>query len=177
MNKITVSLDDIQNVTTMALTSHGAHDWIAHEVALAVRKAEATGNLICGLYYLESYCKQLLTGRVNGVIEPVVSQPRNAIVKVDAGFGFAQAAFTRALPKALAATKQAGTCSSGRLPRSHMHISWVFHRADSRGRIHWNRFNQCISRGIATRRQSGCDWHQSDRHVCASQIGRAGISV
>ena len=111
MKKITVSLDDIQNITTMALTSHGAHDWIAHEVALAVRKAEATGNLICGLYYLESYCKQLLTGRVNGVIEPVVSQPRNAIVKVDAGFGFAQAAFTRALPKALAATKQAGTCS------------------------------------------------------------------
>jgi len=89
MNKSTVSLDDIQSVTSAALTNHGASDWIAHEVALAVRKAEATGNLICGLYYLESYC----------------------VVKVDAGLGFAQPAFTRALPDALAIAAKAGTCS------------------------------------------------------------------
>ena len=111
MNKVNVSLNDIQAITTAALTNHGALDWIAREVALAVRKAEATGNLICGLYYLESYCTQLRSGRVNGVIEPVVSQPRTATVKVDAGLGFAQPAFTRALPGALAAVKVAGTCS------------------------------------------------------------------
>jgi len=111
MNKSTVSLDDIQSVTSAALTNHGASDWIAHEVALAVRKAEATGNLICGLYYLESYCVQLLSGRVDGIVEPVVSQPRTAVVKVDAGLGFAQPAFTRALPDALAIAAKAGTCS------------------------------------------------------------------
>lgn len=111
MSKITVSLDDIQTVATNALAKHGALDWIAVEVAKAIRKAEATGNLICGLYYLESYCKQLVSGRVNGSVEPVVSMPKTAAVKVDAAFGFAQSAFARALPKAIDTVKTTGTCS------------------------------------------------------------------
>jgi len=61
--------------------------------ANAIQKAEQTGNLICGLYYLESYCKQLQTGRVSGNVEPEVSKPKLASVQVNAGFGFAQAAF------------------------------------------------------------------------------------
>ncbi|SVD33177.1 uncharacterized protein METZ01_LOCUS386031, partial [marine metagenome] len=65
---------------------HGASPWIAAEVARAVRKAEAVGNLICGLYYLESYCKQLQNGRVKGDVEPVVTRPRPGAVKVDARF-------------------------------------------------------------------------------------------
>lgn len=111
MNKTTVSLDDIQNVASRALQQHGAAAWIADEVALAVRKAEASGNLICGLYYLESYCTQLRSGRVNGTVEPLVSLPRSALVKVDAGFGFAQSAFSRALPDAVKVARAAGTCS------------------------------------------------------------------
>ena len=64
--KITVSLAQIEQNTFKALVKHGAHDWIAKEVSKAVRLAEATGNLICGLYYLESYCNQLSSGRVKG---------------------------------------------------------------------------------------------------------------
>jgi len=94
-----------------ALITHGAADWVATEVAKAIRKAEATGNLICGLYYLESYCKQLVTGRVKGDVEPVVSLPKTASVKVDAGFGFAQAAFAKGLIKAIDVVKDTGTCS------------------------------------------------------------------
>jgi len=111
MSKITVSLDDIAATSQQALVRHGANEWVASEVAKAVRKAEATGNLICGLYYLESYCKQLETGRVNGTVEPVVSLPKSATVKVDAGFGFAQPAFTKGLEKAISVVKDTGTCS------------------------------------------------------------------
>ena len=111
MNSTTVSLDDIESVTTQALTAHGAKDWIASEVARAVRVAEENGNLICGLYYLESYCKQLQTGRVDGSAEPVVSQPRTASVLVDAQSGFAQSAFTRGLPLAIETARNAGTCA------------------------------------------------------------------
>jgi len=67
-----ISLDDIQSATKAALENHGADSWIAEEVALAVRKAESVGNRICGLYYLESYCQQLKTGRGKGNVEPVV---------------------------------------------------------------------------------------------------------
>jgi len=106
-----LSLDDIENTTFQALTAHGAEVWIAHAVADAVRKAEAVGNRICGLYYLESYCQQLSSGRVDGRIEPVVTRVRPGVVEVDAGFGFAQPAFARGLPQAVAAARENGTAS------------------------------------------------------------------
>ena len=111
MSKINVSLDEIEAVAKQAMVKHGAEEWVATEVAKAIRKAEATGNLICGLYYLESYCKQLVTGRVKGNAEPVVTMPKTASVKVDAAFGFAQAAFARGLGKAIDVVKDTGTCS------------------------------------------------------------------
>lgn len=118
MEKHKIDLSEIQRLTAQALVAHGANTWVANSVARAVRMAEAKGNLICGLYYLESYCKQLLTGRVNGTSEPVVSRPKSASVHVDAQFGFAQAAFERALPMALETVRDTGTCS---LAVAHSH--------------------------------------------------------
>ncbi len=106
-----ISLDDIETTAGTALERHGADGWIAVEVAKAVRKAEAVGNKICGLYYLESYCLQLKSGRVNGSVEPVVSTPRPGTVMVDAKFGFAQPAFARGLPAAVTAAKECGVAS------------------------------------------------------------------
>ena len=111
MTKTTVTLDEIESTTLAALVRHGATGWIADEVARAVREAEATGNVICGLYYLESYCRQLQSGRVSGTAEPLVTRPKSASVKVDAQAGFAQPAFARGLPEALAVASEAGTCA------------------------------------------------------------------
>ncbi|RBI73487.1 Ldh family oxidoreductase [Roseovarius sp. TE539] len=108
---IAVSLDDIETATVAALTRHGAARWVAEDVARAVRKAEAVGNRICGLYYLESYCRQLETGRVKGDVEPAVTRERPGVVTVDAGFGFAQPAFSRGLPSALSAARECGVAS------------------------------------------------------------------
>lgn len=106
-----VSLAEIEATTKTALERHGAMPWIAAEVARAVRKAEAVGNRICGLYYLESYCTQLRSGRVKGDVDPVVTQPRPGVIAVDAQFGFAQPAFARALPEAVAAARECGLAS------------------------------------------------------------------
>jgi (2R)-3-sulfolactate dehydrogenase (NADP+) len=106
-----ISLEEIENTTKAALERHGALPWIAAEVANAVRKAEAVGNKICGLYYLESYCLQLQSGRVNGAVDPVVSRPKPGTVVVDAKYGFAQPAFARGLPDAVAAAKECGVAS------------------------------------------------------------------
>ena len=118
MEKIEVNLSEVEALTEKALTSHGASDWIAKSVARAVRTAEAKGNLICGLYYLESYCSQLITGRVNGTVEPIVTLPKAASIHVDAKFGFAQAAFERAMPLTIETAVKTGTCS---LAISHSH--------------------------------------------------------
>ena len=106
-----VTLSEIEATVNTALERHGASPWIAAEVARAVRKAEAVGNRICGLYYLESYCKQLQSGRVKGDVEPIVTRPRPGAVRVDARFGFAQPAFARALPEAVAAARDCGVAS------------------------------------------------------------------
>jgi (2R)-3-sulfolactate dehydrogenase (NADP+) len=113
-----ISLDQIEQTVRQALTAHGAGEFAAAEVARAVRKAESIGNKICGLYYVESYCQQLLTGRVSGRVTPLVSSPREAAVVVDAGFGFAQPAFAHGLPLALDAARRAGVAS---LAVAHAH--------------------------------------------------------
>jgi LDH2 family malate/lactate/ureidoglycolate dehydrogenase len=106
-----VKIDQIERVVQAALENHGATPWVAKHVARATARAEAFGNKICGLYYVESYCQQLRSGRVRGDVEPVVTRPRGAHVRVDAGFGFAQPAFARGLQTAVAATKELGTVS------------------------------------------------------------------
>jgi (2R)-3-sulfolactate dehydrogenase (NADP+) len=106
-----ISIAEIETLTIGALTRHGAAPWVAAEVARAVARAEATGNVICGLYYLESYCQQLVSGRVKGDVEPVVQRLRPGAVHVDAQFGFAQPAFARGLPQALEAARDCGTAS------------------------------------------------------------------
>ena len=102
------SLDEIETLTRTALIAHGAAPFPATEVARAVRVAESRGNKICGLYYLESYCHQLRSGRVNGNAIPQIDTPRPASVRVDAQMGFAQPAFSYGLVPALDAARQYG---------------------------------------------------------------------
>lgn len=113
-----VSISDIRAASEAALLAHGAGPFQAAEVARAVARAEETGNIICGLYYLESYCTQLTSGRVKGTVEPDVSRPRPGVVRADARFGFAQPAFTRALPLAVEAARGVGVAT---LAVAHAH--------------------------------------------------------
>ena len=74
--------------------------------------------MICGLYYLESYCTQLASGRVNGTVAPIVTQPRPGTILADAKFGFAQPAFASGLPKAVEAARNNGVAT---LAVAHAH--------------------------------------------------------
>lgn len=108
---VQVSLKVIEETVAVALRAHGADAFPAAEVARAVAAAESVGNKICGLYYVESYCQQLRTGRVKGDVTPHVTAPRAAVVHVDAQFGFAQPAFAYGLTVALDAARQSGVAT------------------------------------------------------------------
>ena len=114
--KITVA--EIEKQSRAALLAHGAGQMQAAAVAKAVARAEALGNVICGLYYLESYCTQLASGRVNGTVMPKVSRPRPGAILADAQFGFAQPAFDAGLPEAVAAALENGVAT---LAVAHAH--------------------------------------------------------
>ena len=103
-----ITLEEIERVTKTALMAHGADEWVADHVADAVKVAESVGNKICGLYYVESYCQQLESGRVKGSAVPVVTRPKPGVVSVDAKFGFAQTAFAKGLPDALKVASENG---------------------------------------------------------------------
>ena len=113
-----VQVSEIKEKSRAALVAHGAGEFQADEVAKAVARAEALGNVICGLYYLESYCIQLTSGRVNGTVTPVISRPKPGAVTADARLGFAQPAFARGLPEAVAAARECGVAT---LAVAHAH--------------------------------------------------------
>jgi (2R)-3-sulfolactate dehydrogenase (NADP+) len=106
-----VFVSEIEDIAKAAMVAHGAGAWQAGEVAQAVARAEAFGNVICGLYYLESYCTQLKSGRVDGQVDPIITRPKGGQVIADARFGFAQPAFSRGLPQAVAAARENGTAT------------------------------------------------------------------
>ena len=107
---VRVTLDEIESVSAAAMERAGARPDVAASVARAVRVAESKGNKICGLYYLESYCTQLESGRVNGAAEPEVHVDRAGAVRVDGKLGFAQPAFAAGMPTAIAAARENGVC-------------------------------------------------------------------
>ncbi len=104
----TAALSDIRSTVETALLKHGASPRIAASVAKATTESEERGNTICGLAYVESYCTQLATGRVDGTVDPVVNHDRPAAVRVDAKFGFAQPAFEAGIDQAVTAAKELG---------------------------------------------------------------------
>lgn len=131
-----VSLDEIEATTHRALVGHGASESAAASVADAVRVAEGRGNKICGLFYVESYCLQLATGRIQGAVDPEVSTPRPGVVRVDGKLGFAQPAFDAAFDATVAAARANGICG---LSLEHIHtatsVAWFTERLARAGLI------------------------------------------
>lgn len=106
-----VPLTEIESTVAQALAKHGATPETSAKVAHAVRIAESNNNRICGLYYVESYCTQLQSGRVFGDVEPVVTADRPGAVRVDAKYGFAQVAFAAGFGAAVDAAHANGIAS------------------------------------------------------------------
>jgi len=113
-----ISLAQIEQTTRRALEGHGASAEVAGAVAHAVRVAEGNSNKICGLYYVESYCRQLESGRVKGDVEPTVITDKPGAVRVDAKLGFAQPAFAAGFSAAVDAARENGICGYS-IERSH----------------------------------------------------------
>ena len=172
-----ISIDEIETTAKTALIKHGADESIALHVARAVAQAESVGNRICGLYYLESYCVQLQSGRVRGDVTPAVSQPKPGVVHVDAKFGFAQPAFAAGLPAALAAARQNGVVSLG---IGHAHtctsLGYFTQQIAEHGMIGLG-FTNASPIVAPPRREGPHHRHQSNCVFCARWPGRRGLAI
>lgn len=92
---------------------------ILHKARVSPRQAEALARVIVagerdackshGVYRLEGILRTIKAGKVNPTAEPILLPGTDsAIVKVDAGGGFANAAFDLGLPTLVARTRQLG---------------------------------------------------------------------
>lgn len=88
---------EIEARALSALIAHGALASNAVPVARAIARAEAEGNSVCGLFYLPIFCEQLRCGKVDGHAEPAVTV-NQAVVSVDAKYGFAHPAIAAGMP-------------------------------------------------------------------------------
>ncbi|MBT8459170.1 MAG: Ldh family oxidoreductase [Boseongicola sp.] len=131
-----ISIREIERISKEALLRHGANEKAADVMADAIAWAEARRNRICGLYYLESYCRQLETGRINRDAVPSMEAVRPSVLKVHADDGFAQVAFDATFDQAVKAARDSGIVSVN-IGRSHTctALGWFTERAASAGLI------------------------------------------
>ena len=88
----TLTLAQVEQIAARTLVSAGASKVQAASVARSTRLAERDGIRSHGLMYVPIYAEHLRCGKVLGHAVPQISQPRAAIVQVDAAHGFAHAA-------------------------------------------------------------------------------------
>ncbi|MFT4636672.1 MAG: (2R)-3-sulfolactate dehydrogenase (NADP+) [Arenicella sp.] len=92
MTNQTLSLDDVQKLAEQALIGAGASHQNAATVARSTVLAERDGIRSHGLMYVPIYAEHVICGKVDGMAEPEVSQPKSSSIRVDAKHGFAHPA-------------------------------------------------------------------------------------
>ncbi|MDP6704776.1 MAG: Ldh family oxidoreductase [Alphaproteobacteria bacterium] len=84
-----LSLDEVQGLAAEVLAANGASDENAAATADIMTAAERDGCPSHGLFRLPGYVASLRSGRADGRAVPVVEDAGPAVVRVDAGNGFA----------------------------------------------------------------------------------------
>lgn len=107
----TLSLAEIEDLSFRALTAAGTTAANARSLAHATAETEAMGVASHGLAYIPIYCEHVQCGKVDGTATPVVTQPRPAMIAVDAGTGFAHPAIGAGFERLVPLARQTGVAA------------------------------------------------------------------
>lgn len=110
---VRIALDEADRISRAALAGAGASSSQAASVARSIRAAEAEGTRGIGLGYLPWYCRHARLGKIVGSAEPVASVVKPGVVRVDAGGGFAHAAYEAGEPLLIEAARRQGVAWLG----------------------------------------------------------------
>jgi len=117
-DKVSLRLDEAENLVTAALKASGASAESARCTARALVAAEADGQAGHGLSRVASYALHVRCGKVEGQALPRVERVGTAALRVDAGRGFAYPAIDAALAALVPLAREAGIAVAV-LHRSH----------------------------------------------------------
>lgn len=107
-----LTLDEARVLARRALSAAGAAEHQAVPTAAALVAADADGLASHGLARAPAYADQVASGKVDGRAFPVQERSGDAVVRIDAGFGFAFPAIDLALEAALALTPRTGVTAA-----------------------------------------------------------------
>ena len=118
MNDRVLTLGDAEAMVTAALMRCNTSAVNAAIVARALVAAEADGLKGHGLSRVPSYAAQAKIGKVDGNVVPRIEHVTPALIRVDAGFGFAYPALEKAVAALIEAAPMMGIAAAA-IRRSH----------------------------------------------------------
>lgn len=128
MTTETLMPEVLQKVITNAFVASNTAPETAAMVAAALTLAEIDGKGGHGLSRVASYAAQARSGKVDGMAKPVSSQPKPAVLAIDACHGFAYPAFDL-LQQQLPALARSQGIALGGIYRSH-HFGVAGHQVE-----------------------------------------------
>ena len=99
MSKISLSFNEIYNLTNEVLISNGCNKLNSEAIADIVLRAEIDGSDSHGLFRVPGYLKSLKSGKVNGKAKPEIKYETESVITLDGKCGFAPYSLKVGLPK------------------------------------------------------------------------------
>ncbi|WP_171210221.1 MULTISPECIES: Ldh family oxidoreductase [unclassified Ruegeria] len=113
-----MKIEEAEDLVTKALVANFVSERNARSVAKALVAAEVDGQAGHGFSRVASYAAQARSGKVAGAACPTVSAAGPAVLRVDAGFGFAYPAIDLAVDELTKLSKTTGIAAAA-ITRSH----------------------------------------------------------
>ncbi|MBP1849252.1 Ldh family oxidoreductase [Rhizobium halophytocola] len=113
-----LSVSEAENLVAANLVKNKVSEANARSVAIALVSAEAAGQGGHGLRRVPAYAGQALAGKVNGFAMPVAASTAEAVIRIDAGFGFAYPALDLAVETLSSIARGTGIAMAA-ISRSH----------------------------------------------------------
>ena len=124
MTTTSLTLQEIYQLAFDCLCHNGADEENAAAVADNMMAAERDGSHSHGLFRLPAHVASLRSGKVRGDARPTLRQLSPALLKVDAGNGYAPLAYKTGLPELAKAAKSAGVAMLAITRVHHMAALW-----------------------------------------------------
>ena len=124
MNTISLSLDEIYQLSNKTLLANGCDEENANILSDTIMRAERDGSLSHGLFRLPAYVASLKSKKVNGKARPEVKKISPSVIKVLGNHSFAPMVLKLGLPELIKLAKETGVAILAITNSHHMAAMW-----------------------------------------------------
>ena len=124
MRTISLSLDEIYNLSKKTLLANGCDEETANILADLITKAERDGSLSHGLFRLPSYVSGLKSGKINGKARPEIIKISPSVIKVLGNNCLVPMVLNKSIPELVKAAKENGVAVLAINNSHHMAAIW-----------------------------------------------------